>query len=161
MLDTPLTPEIEQHLTAEFNRLKRSVDDLPYTTDFDSIIDTWPYAKKPTALQVWRWLSGLREEGDGKLAGFKAQPSALPNNVQHSLATMLNRQPSRDSLPYTPEFEQMLETLLRSGLDSAVTLHDMWRATVSMAKEKERRRAASPVDSSTDLTTQRRQPSPA
>jgi hypothetical protein len=143
---TILTPAIEEHLTAEFHRLKRPVDDLPYTPAFDSIIDGWPDAEKPTPLQVWRWLSGLRKEGDGKLAGYKAQPSDLPNNVQHSLATMLSRQSSRDSLPYTPEFEQMLETLLRSGLDSAVTLHDMWRASVNIAKEKERRRAASPVN---------------
>jgi hypothetical protein len=144
---TTLTPSIEDHLTAEFHRIQRPVDDLPYTPAFDSILDRWPDAKKPTPHQLWNWLSELRSQGEGKLAGYKAPPNGLPNNVQHSLATMLNRHPLRHSLPYTPEFEQMYDALLRQGLDSGVTRHDLWWATVKTAKETVRRRDASPVNS--------------
>jgi len=147
MSDATLTPEIEQHLTAEFHRLKRSVDDLPYTPAFDSIIDGWPEADKPTPHQVWHWLSELRK--DAKLGGYKVQPSSLPNNVQHSLATMLSRQSSRESLPYTPEFEQMFEELMRDGLDCAVTRHDIWWATLNFARENRCHRVASHLNCST------------
>lgn len=123
----------------------RTLDDLPYTDEFESLY-TAMYGPGPgsdlpepyTRAQVFRRLHNLRKAGKlPKLGRAKSAPPRIEPQQEQQLTAIVEAEigqlSKRDQLLYQPAFDQVVDTFNTStGL--SLTPHDLWRIIAKLAK---------------------------
>jgi hypothetical protein len=132
----------------------RTLDDLPYTTEFETICAAWPDTgssapASPTAStalatdrrrEVLRKLQNLRKAGKLPKLGKHAAPTSAPRisiEEEQTLAGIVIEATGtlgqRDQLPYTSRFEAIVSEF-NQRTARAMTPHDVWRLVAKLAK---------------------------
>jgi dienelactone hydrolase len=128
----------ERRLIDAYQRGGRTLDDLPYTAEFEEIYTTVAKALNANRRAVFHKLHNLRKAGClprmGRAAG-KA-PSIDPMEERWLIVEVVEVVGSlgqRDQLPFTPEFDDLCQ---RFNAEHArdLTPHDLWRVVAKLAK---------------------------
>lgn len=134
----PLT-EDEQAVAEAYRVVGRSLDDLPYTKDFDRLVRL---ARKSSPqldeAETFRRLSNLRTRG--RLPLFESDGAKpLPMSeweremLQDLLFQTLESSGQRDRLPYSQHFEGLQKAFNEmTGRD--LSAHDVWRLIARISK---------------------------
>jgi len=116
----------------------RTADDLPYTPHFETLFNNYSARfpePKPTRAEVWRHLLNLRKGGKlPKLGEARSTPPPVSDEDRARLREMLGDDIGRrDRLPYTPRFDQLVDTFNRTQ-PRAISPHLVWRLVATLAK---------------------------
>jgi catechol 2,3-dioxygenase-like lactoylglutathione lyase family enzyme len=137
--DVQPKPEIPAAALIELYRSAgRTADDLPYTPHFESIYERileQVSPATPSRSEVWTRLLSLRKAGRlPRLGEARSRAPSLTAQQRERLRELLgDRAGRRDRLPYTPEFESLVETFNRS-FPRRLSPHQLWRALASLVK---------------------------
>ena len=125
-------------LIRAYEEVGLTADDLPYTPHFEKLYALYaPPAQdpRPTRRQTWRHLLNLRKSG--KLPKLGEARSAPPEVDAESLQTLRrligNGMGRRDRLPYTAEFDRMVDEFNKSQ-KRPLSPHLVWRLVARLAK---------------------------
>lgn len=141
-LDLPARPhdEFEQRLVEAYMNAGRTLDDLPYTDEFERLfIEVKPFAGERERKEVFHRLHNLRKAKRlprlGR-SGAAAPPHITPED-EELLSTLVVEQVGslgqRDQLPYDPRFDRVVESFItRTGRQLAP--RDLWRLIAKLAK---------------------------
>lgn len=132
-------PAVDQRLVDEYERLATPVDDLPYTSEFQRMVDRLQSSGDTrTPAEILRRLLRLRKAAKLPRVGRVATTSLKPPTEDVELLEGLLRQElsspgARDSLLYTEQFDRMLA---QYNLTATQTLspHDFWRLIARLSK---------------------------
>jgi hypothetical protein len=110
----------------------RTLDDLPYTPDFESLFEEMRRSGLVSDRQsLFKWLHSLRKEGKLPRLGRAGEP--LPQithrdwNELHQLVTAaVGHLENRDSLVYSARFDALAEEFVRRT-GRTMSQHDVWR----------------------------------
>jgi hypothetical protein len=126
-------------LIAAYERTGRTLDDLAHTDAFESIFASVGGERAGASRrEVFHRLHNLRKAGRlPRLGAATSQPPRinaddeghLRSLVIHAVGTM----GQRDRLPYTPEFDALVERFNESTGHN-LTAHDIWRLIARLAK---------------------------
>ena len=125
-------------LSAIYERIGRTADDLPYTPHFEklylSYCTTYP-EPKPTRAEVWRHLLNLRKGAKlPKLGEARSTPPDVSDEDREKLRKMLGRDiGKRDRLPYTKRFDEIVDAFNRTQ-PRPISPHLVWRLVATLAK---------------------------
>lgn len=130
-------------LISVYQRAGRTLDDLPYTEEFERIyVAACPIDERnrPTMdrATLFRRLHNLRKSGRlPRLGRAPAAPPRIDEAHQSMLVEVveseLGKLSLRDRLPYTDSFDRIVEAWNgRAGLD--LPPHDVWRLIAKLAK---------------------------
>lgn len=136
--DMPLTSEDhDERLIAAYAAAGRTLDDLPYTEDFDRLYAT-ATADGQSPRAVFHRLHNLRKAGKLPRLGRPAtKPPRIDPTDEAALSGLVvaavGSLGQRDQLPYSPEFDRLVEVFnQRTGRN--LTPHDIWRLVAKLAK---------------------------
>lgn len=121
-----------------YQYLGRTADDLPYTTQFESLHDEYVSdfpEPKPTHGEVWRHLLTLRKSGRlPRLGHAKSSAPDVSEEDRELLVRLLGDSiGQRDRLPYSEKFDQLCEAF-NQGRRRVFSPHQVWRLVASLAK---------------------------
>ena len=121
-----------------YQHIERTADDLPYTTQFESLYDEYVSSfpePKPTHGEVWRHLLTLRKSGRLPKLGAAKSPAPDVTDEDRDLLIQLLADSigQRDRLPYSEKFDQLCESFNR-GRRRPYSPHQIWRLVASLAK---------------------------
>jgi hypothetical protein len=130
----------DELLVSVYTRQGRTLDDLPYTPQFEAIFDAiaGPDAASVTRQTLFHRLHNLRKAGKlprmgrahGERPRLTAEHEALLADLVREQVGQLSR---RDQLIYTDAFDTIVNTFnTRAGL--SLTAHDAWRIIAKLAK---------------------------
>ena len=125
-------------LTTAYEKVGRTADDLPYTPHFETLyrdyIDRLP-DPKPTRAEAWRQLLNLRKGGKlPKLGEARSRPPDVADEDRNHLRLMIgDRLGRRDRLPYTPEFDGIVDAF-NTTQPRPLSPHLVWRLVATLAK---------------------------
>ncbi len=136
-IETKHKPDRER-LAALYVQLGRTADDLPYTTHFESLYESYVVNfpdPKPDHAAVWRHLLTTRKAGRlPKLGAARSEPPEVEESDRDLLRRLLGEQiGKRDRLPYSPMFDDLV-TKFNAGRRRAYSPHQVWRLAATMAK---------------------------
>jgi len=122
-----------------YARAARTLDDLPYTPEFEALLVEARRAGAPLSpREVFHKLHNLRKAGKLPKAGraASAPPRVTPEDEQRLAALVVERVGTlgqRDQLPYTPALDDLVQ---RFNAESGRWLspHDVWRLIAKIAK---------------------------
>jgi argininosuccinate lyase len=126
----------DRELIEAYRRESRTLDDLPYTDQFEAI-----YAAAGAALtrqQLFHRLHNLRKAGrlPTGLKAWEKAPRVTPDQAElltGLVEAAVGRLSHRDQLPYTEAFEQLVQTYNdRAGL--SFSPYQVWRVIAKLAK---------------------------
>jgi hypothetical protein len=130
----PSLDEADALLISVYQRAGRTLDDLPYTADFDGIC----HAVDMPHRTVLHRLMNLRKAG--KLPRMGRAPSLAvrleAEEEQRLLGMVTDAVGSvgqRDQLPYTPAFDAIVQGF-NSETGRSLEAHDVWRLIAKLAK---------------------------
>ncbi|MFO0873598.1 MAG: hypothetical protein U0575_06455 [Phycisphaerales bacterium] len=142
---SPVIPEPDQKLAALYQQTGRTLDDLPYTDEFDRLFNA-VQAELPgesfaaTKRSLFDRLLTLRKRavlprlGRGWSDAIKLD-SAQEARLAELVVGKIGRLALRDRLPYTREFDQIGEAFNRARSDERrISHHDLWRIICRLAK---------------------------
>jgi len=130
----------DELLTSVYQKLGRTLDDLPYTEQFDALYDAMygAVADGPPRGVVFRRLHNLRKAGRlprlGRAPGgpprIDAAHEALLIRIVEAAHGPIS---TRDQLPYTEALDRIAARFnAEAGL--SLTHHDLWRILAKLAK---------------------------
>lgn len=138
-------------LTSVYQKLGRTLDDLPYTEEFETLYATMygpdgrdsPPTQSPTApaisrAQLFHRLHNLRKAGKlPRLGRAKSSPPRIEPEQEQQLAALVEHEigqlSKRDQLLYQPAFDHIVDAFNTStGL--TLSPHDLWRIIAKLAK---------------------------
>lgn len=135
----PSLAAADASLIKAYESAGRTLDDLPYTPEFDRLFATAERGRPGVSRrEVLHRLQNLRKAGRlpkvGKAAGLaiKLQPKEeawLRSEVQRAAGSL----GQRDQLPYDAKFDALVEGL-NSRTGRSLTPHDVWRLVAKLAK---------------------------
>ncbi len=123
-------------LVAVYQRMGRTLDDLPYTPELDSICAAVGREREPRA--VFHRLHNLRKAGKlPRMGRAETSPVRLePGEEELVLALVREKIGSvgqRDQLPFTPAFDEALERF-NAETGRSLDRHTLWRLIAKLAK---------------------------
>jgi hypothetical protein len=127
-------------LTQAYLAQQRTLDDLPYTDDFESIYAAVePLRANRSRAEVFRRLQGLRKSGRLPRLGGRgsSEPPRVTPEDEALLITLVKAAVGslgqRDSLVFTPRFDAIVADFGgRTG--RSLSPHDLWRLLAKLAK---------------------------
>lgn len=129
----------DRALVEAYQREGRTLDDLPYTPEFDRIVAAFR-AVEPRASHrdVLHRLQNIRKAGRLPRLGRarSAPPAVTPEELALLGELVVDAAGSlgqRDTLPYSPAFDRLVERF-NAGAGRALTPHDVWRLVARLAK---------------------------
>jgi cephalosporin-C deacetylase-like acetyl esterase len=132
-------PDTDDALIEAYVSTGRTLDDLPYTPEFDRLHRAVAASDPGRTLRdVFHRLHNLRKAGRlprlGKPTGKPARISPEDESVLAGMvAEAAGSLGQRDQLPYTPAFDGIVERFnQRTG--RALSAHDVWRVVAKLAK---------------------------
>jgi len=135
----------DELLISVYARQGRTLDDLPYTPEFEAIHRAMvgdggsdePMGTLSRA-DLFHWLHNLRKAGRlprmGRAASSPPRIAAEHEKLLVEMVTKcLGRISLRDRLPFTPQFDEILTAFnAQAGLN--LTQHALWRIVAKLAK---------------------------
>lgn len=137
--DNAARPSTDAALIAAYQQAGRTLDDLPYTSEFDAMHARLESAgaglTKRAALQR---LQNLRKAGRLPPAGRAASAPPRISEDEESLLrelviAMTGSLGQRDQLPYDPRFDGLVEAFNQQA-GRELSPHDIWRLVAKLAK---------------------------
>lgn len=132
-------PAEDQLLSRLYEEAGRTLDDLPYTTEFARLVETARLqGMRMTPREMLHRLHNLRKAGklprSGRAAGT---PTKIESEEEHWLAEQVvaaaGSLGQRDKLPLTPAFDSLVERF-NSRTGRTLTPHQLWRVVAKLAK---------------------------
>lgn len=126
-------------LIAAYQQIGRTLDDLPYTSDFDAMHAQLQGAGAGlTKRAVLQRLQNLRKAGKLPPAGRAASTPPRISEEEESLLrelviAMTGSLGQRDQLPYDPRFDGLVEAFNQQA-GRELSPHDIWRLVAKLAK---------------------------
>lgn len=125
-------------LSALYERVGRTADDLPYTPHFESLYEGYTRElpePKPSRAEVWRHLLNLRKAGKlARLGDARTPAPELDPAGRAALLELLGDDIGRrDRLPYTPRFDEIADAYNQTQR-RPLAPHLLWRAIATLAK---------------------------
>ena len=131
--------EADERLVAAYQQAGRTLDDLPYTPEFERLMRSVHEAGlEMTQRSVLQRLQNLRKAGKlppaGKAASTPPRISAEEETLLRELVVaMTGSLGQRDQLPYDPRFDGLVEAFnMQAGRQ--LSPHDIWRLVAKLAK---------------------------
>lgn len=134
----PLSAE-DLRLVDAYVNSGRTTDDLPYTPEFDEMVQLLRHAgdarsERDLIVRLFR----LRKAARLPQLGRRSLPIGFASASDMELAEQLLKKTvgyvgSRDQLPYTPEFEKLLDEYNRDAT-RPLDKHQFWRLLARIAK---------------------------
>lgn len=131
--------EFEKALSDAYASVGRTLDDLPYTSDFDRICAfALPLAPGKTPRDCFHKLANLRKAGKLVRVGRATSSAVKVTPEDEKLLTTLVAQHigslgQRDQLPYDPRLSTVAQAFAaQTGRD--IQMHDLWRLIAKLAK---------------------------
>ncbi len=125
-------------LTAVYERLGRTLDDLPYTDDFETLYAAASPLAPLSKSELFHRLHNLRKSGRLPRLGRATSDRVKIDAQQEALLVRLvedavGKLSLRDRLPYTEAFDLLVD---RFNADAGLSLshHDAWRIIARLAK---------------------------
>ncbi len=137
--EAPALSREDQRLVETVYELGRPIDDLPYTDAFDELVrrqreigDQREYA------DLFHRVLNLRKAGRmPSLGRSDRMPIVLSESETELLFDLIAQSAGtvgqRDRLPYTPEFDRVVEQFNRAT-NRHLSAHDVWRLVARVAK---------------------------
>lgn len=126
-------------LIAEYQKVGRTLDDLPYTADFDRLLRGLQESSvgMPPRAALQR-LQNLRKAGKLPPAGRAASTPPRISEEEETLLrelviAMTGSLGQRDQLPYDPRFDGLVEAFNQQA-GRQLSPHDLWRLVAKLAK---------------------------
>lgn len=135
----------DELLISVYARQGRTLDDLPYTPQFEAIYaavvgDGGPDEPKAamTRAELFHRLHNLRKAGRLPRLGRAAQgpPRIAPEHeslLVQLVEEAVGKLSLRDQLPYTPAFDDLVARF-NTGAGANLSPHDVWRIIAKLAK---------------------------
>ncbi len=126
-------------LVAAYQQAGRTLDDLPYTSEFDRLMGVVREAGlEMTQRAALQRLQNLRKAGKLPPAGRAASTPPRISEEEESLlrelvVAMTGSLGQRDQLPYDPRFDGLVEAFNQQA-GRALSPHDIWRLVAKLAK---------------------------
>lgn len=136
------TGDDDQRLIDAYVAIGRTLDDLPYTGDFEKLLAQLraPGLPDPDRRAVILTLQRLRKARKGGLPSVGRVASAPPKVTAEEEAILaslvtdaVGSLGARDSLLYDPRFDTIVETF-NFKTSKAMSHHDVWRLVAKLAK---------------------------
>ncbi len=129
----------DELLASVYQKQGRTLDDLPYTPDFEAIFEAVAGGETAvTRAELFHRLHNLRKGGKLPRLG-KAREAAPRLSPEHErivtglVEAEVGQLSRRDRLPYTDAFDRVVLALnSRAGL--SLSPHDVWRVVAKLAK---------------------------
>ena len=134
----PLSVE-DQRLVDAYVNSGRTTDDLPYSPEFEEMVQSLRDAgDSRTERDLLVRLFRLRKAARLPQLGRRSLPIGFVSESDIELAEQLLKKSvgyvgSRDQLPYTPEFEKLLDEYNRDAI-RLLDKHQFWRLLARIAK---------------------------
>lgn len=129
----------DELLISVYQKQGRTLDDLPYTPEFEAIYDAAGGGEPGTTrASLFHRLHNIRKAGRlPKLGRAATKPPRLDPEHEAMLVRLVEAEVGqislRDRLPYTDAFDQIVITFnANAGL--ALTPHTVWRVVAKLAK---------------------------
>jgi len=121
-----------------YERTGRTLDDLPYTEDFEQLWSSVAKATNAGRRELFHRLHNMRKAGKlPRLGRAHAQPPSIEPAEESMLATLVieavGTLGQRDRLPYTPAFDALLERF-SAQTGRRLSAHDCWRLVAKLSK---------------------------
>lgn len=139
----PPAVHVDRRLAELYRRIGRTLDDLPYTDDMKSLLEGVQKAMPAEAFSkseraLFRRLLTLRKRAllprlGPALSGYVELPEEDQELLKELVEAEIGRIALRDQLPYSPEFERVMERFNR-GRGARLEPHDAWRVICRLAK---------------------------
>lgn len=134
-LGEPLGGE-DAMLVSVYQRMGRTLDDLPYTPELETICEA--VGRTEDARAVFHRLHNLRKAGKlPRMGRAETSPVRLERGEEELVLTLVRRQVGsvgqRDQLPYTPAFDELLERF-NAETGRSLDHHTLWRLIAKLAK---------------------------
>lgn len=132
-------PAADAALIAAYQKVGRTLDDLPYTADFDRLLQSLRESRvemQPRA--ALQRLQNLRKAGRLPPAGRAASAPPRISEEEETLlrelvVAMTGSLGQRDQLPYDPRFDGLVEAFNQQAGRQLIP-HDIWRLVAKLAK---------------------------
>lgn len=135
----PIKP-LDQALIAAYEDIGLSVDELPYTSEFDRLVERVEKATgdKIGCQQALQRLFNLRKAARlSRMGRGSANGSALPDEnrdlLQRLIVQSVGSLGGRDRLPYTENFDELRERFVETT-GRNISNHDFWRLIARVTK---------------------------
>jgi hypothetical protein len=136
LFDLPDFSDRDERLVAAYARAGRTLDDLPYTREFDALVAEAGLGDAPA--DVFRRLHTLRKAGRLPKTSLRGtSPAAVTSEEESALIALVVAEAGslgqRDRLPFTPAFDRV-HTAFNARSGRSLTPHDLWRLVARLAK---------------------------
>ena len=138
LFNIPEASSRDEALIAAYAGVRRTLDDLPYTREFDTLFEHVGSLFDQSQAAVFRRLHTLRKAARLPKSALRGvSPVAVTPEEEQLLVGLVIREVGtlgqRDQLPFTPKFDAValdFATATRRDL----TPHDLWRLIARLAK---------------------------
>jgi hypothetical protein len=130
--------EQDQALIQEYQRAGRTLDDLPYTSEFETLFAAAGPLLGKDRRGVFHRLHNLRKAGKLPRMGRASEPAPRITPEDETLLVELVKEQvgtlgQRDQLPFDSRFDRLVEVFSqRTG--RTMSLRDVWRIVAKLAK---------------------------
>lgn len=138
LFNMPDLADRDQRLIGAYAAANRTLDDLPYTKEFDQILAAVAadFDGKPD--QVFRRLHNLRKQAKLPKSGLRGvSPAAVKPEEEELLVSLIAKEAGslgqRDQLPYTTKFD-VIHAEFNRLTGRSMPPHDLWRLIARIAK---------------------------
>ena len=128
----------DELLISVYQKQGRTLDDLPYTPEFDAICEAMGAGSKSQRADLFHRLHNLRKAAGLPRMGRSVEPRPRIDAAQEALLAELveaaiGRLSLRDQLPYADAFDDLVT---RFNARAGLSLHprDVWRLVAKLAK---------------------------
>lgn len=134
----PNSLDSDDRLVAAYVEVGRTLDDLPYTDEFEKLVAVLGGDGALARREVLHRLQNLRKANRLPRLGRAASPSIKVTEDEESLLVGLVTEQAgtlgqRDQLVYDPRFDTLTERFnARTG--RSLSRHDLWRLVAKLAK---------------------------
>ena len=137
----PVASLDERVLTAAYETAGRTLDDLPYTEEFERVFraaEGDESGGNAARAELFHRLHNLRKAGRlPRLGRAVGKPPRIEREHERLLAELVEREAGRlslrDNLPYTPAFDRIVGAF-NAGTGLSLSPHSLWRIVAKLAK---------------------------
>lgn len=134
----PDAGEVDRLIATAYERTGRTLDDLPYTEEFEQLWSSLAKATNSGRRELFHRLHTMRKAGRlPRLGRSKSSPPKIEASEEALLAALVVESVGtlgqRDQLPYTPAFDALLERF-NTETGRSISPHDAWRLVAKLAK---------------------------
>lgn len=137
--DAPATDPLEARVIAAYVNAGRTLDDLPYTSEFQTIAREVREAGIGLSdRDLFHRLHNIRKAGRLPAIGSRrSTPPRISEEEEQTLTQLVvaavGSTGKRDQLPFTPAFDTLAQRF-NASIGRVLTPHDVWRLIAKLSK---------------------------